>query len=50
MTPETLPDALATLWANRESIIAAQQAGDTRGGLKRLLAEIYRAAGLPDAQ
>ena len=50
MTPDTLPDALATLWANRDTLTAAQQAGDTRGGLKRLLAEIYRAAGIPLAQ
>jgi UDP-N-acetylglucosamine--N-acetylmuramyl-(pentapeptide) pyrophosphoryl-undecaprenol N-acetylglucosamine transferase len=45
LTAQTLTDALATLWANRGSLIAAQKAGDTRGGLERLLAEIYRAAG-----
>ena len=46
MTSDTLVEALAATWEDRETIIAAQKAGDTRGGLMRLLKEIYAAAGV----
>jgi len=43
MTPESLTEALMACWADRESLVAAQSKGNTRGGLKALFDEIMKA-------
>lgn len=45
MTSDMLVEELDAVWADRDKMIAAQKAADTRGGLMRLLKEIYAAAG-----
>ena len=44
MTREKLFDAIMASWAERDAMVAAQRKADSRGGLQRLLEQIYKAA------